>query len=48
MRVIGGQLFSWDLVVKFHGIGKTYLYSNVSVSMDGLGCCYLKVIVARL
>jgi len=33
---MGGHLFGLDLVVKLHGVGKTFLYLNVSVSMvDG-------------
>ena len=33
---MGGRLFGLDLVVKLHGVGKTFLYLNVSVSMVGL------------
>jgi len=33
---MGGHFFGLDLVVKLHGVGKTFLYLNVSVSMvDG-------------
>ena len=44
-----------DLVVKLHGVGKTFLYLNVSVSMvDGAllllesgGCWIIRVLFAR-
>ena len=42
---MGRHFFGLDLVVKLHGVGKTFLYLNVSVSMVGLGCRYLKVVV---
>ena len=45
---MGGHFFGLDLVVKLHGVGKTFLYLNVSVSMVDGGCCYLKVIVGGL
>ena len=33
---MGRHFFGLDLVVKLHGVGKTFLYLNVSVSMvDG-------------
>jgi len=36
VRFMGGRLFGLNLVVKLHGVGKTFLYLNVSVSMvDG-------------
>jgi len=44
-----------DLVVKLHGVGKTFLYLNVSVFMVGLGllllesdsCKVIRVLFAR-
>ncbi len=39
---MGGHFFGLDLVVKLHGVGKTFLYLNVSVSMVGLGLLLLE------
>jgi len=55
VRFMGGRLFGLDLVVKLHGVGKTFVYLNVSVSMVGLGllllesdgCWIIRVLFAR-
>jgi len=39
---VGRHLLGLDLVVKLHGVGKTFLYLNVSVSMVGLGLLLLE------
>ncbi len=39
---MGRHFFGLDLVVKLHGLGKTYLYLIVSVSMVGLGLLLLE------
>ncbi len=52
---MGGHFFGLDLVVKLHGVGKTFLYLNVSVSMVGLwllllesdSCWIIRVLFAR-
>ena len=42
MRFMGRHFFGLDLVVKLHGVGKTFLYLNVSVSMVGLALLLLE------
>ncbi len=52
---MGRHFFGLDLVVKLHGVGKAFLYLNVSVFMVGVGllllqsdsCWIIRILFAR-
>ena len=48
MALTSWLLFRRNFVVIYHGIGKRYLYLNVSVFVVGWACCYFRVIIVGL